>query len=277
MKSEGRSLAALLHAVAGVDGLPGVTNQTFSLTSELNATATAIDLSDLEIKLGDTVLMGGIQTEIADIMSANIDLSVKHVNVDKLIGLPVFDPGSTEAAATESTGTATGSGQSGAEEIPGADAGGSPEIPTNLAGALTLVVDAITYRGEKAGPVRLNTELANGEMTISQFSAQLPGAAEIALFGFASVQDGELVFDGESEIAIGDTRRLARWLDVGITQIPNGRLRHIEASANIRASQKDVRILDIKASFDRSNLSGGSHNCSPQTPCFRCQLCLGPH
>ncbi|MBT3558660.1 MAG: AsmA family protein [Rhodospirillales bacterium] len=256
MKAKGGSLAALLHAVAGVRDLPGVANQNFSLTSDLNATATAVDLTALEIKLGDTSLMGGVQAELADIMSAHVELSVKHVNVDKIVGLSSFVP--TTITSTETTAEVVAEAQEPGPEA-GSEAGAETalELPSNVAGSVSLVIEALTYREKKAGPVRLNADLSNSEIIISQFSAQLPGTTELALFGFASVQDGELVFDGESEIAIGNTRGLARWLDADISQIPNGRLRHVRATANIRANQKDIRVSDIKASFDRSNLEGG--------------------
>jgi uncharacterized protein involved in outer membrane biogenesis len=268
--SEGQSLAALIHTLAGMGGLPSALNQNFSLSSEVNATETAVDLSGLEIRLGDTALMGTAHAELVDVTSASVDLSVKHLNVDKLADLSPFVPSNTMPitnASADSNQSTTGINMDAATAA-------APKIPTDLAGAVTLVVEAITYRGEKAGPVRLSTELANGEITVSQFSAQLPGATEIALFGFASVQDSELIFDGESEVAIGDTRHLARWLDVDIAQIPNGRLRHIEASANIRASKSDIRVSDIKASFDRSNLAGGITLALRNRPAFGASFAL---
>jgi len=94
-------------------------------------------------------------------------------------------------------------------------------------------------------------------VTVSQFSAQLPGAAEIHVFGFLSAPDGEPALNGEVEARIGDTRGLARWLGVPLDAVPADRLRRLDAEATIVGNAKQLQIANVKASFDSTNISGG--------------------
>lgn len=257
MSTKGSSLAELLYALVGTDGLPGVANQTFELAASVDASAVAVDLSDLNIRLGETGMQGALAVEMSDIVTATSEFSVSHVNVDTLMTLNSYQPSATDISEeTRAENNQDGNNQP-SHVSPSAPPGSQTLIPDTIAATTSLVIDALTFRGDKAGPVRINVELANGEITISQLSAQFPGASDAALFGFINEQDGVLVFEGESEVAIGDTRRLARWLDIDTSQIPKGRLRHISVTSNIRATPDQVQISELKAAFDNTGLTGG--------------------
>lgn len=280
LKAEGQSLAAIIGAVTKAGGLsndlPGGLNQTFSAEGDVTATAAAITIDALAVKLGDTSASGSVDVNLADTLVASADFRVNHINLDRFLALasnsgvtaqqPGGDTGQVETPSSASETSAS------ADQAP--RAADAFSIPGDIGASLALEIDAITYRGEKAGPVRLNADLANGEITLSQFSSQLPGATDVAMFGFVTMQDGGPVFDGEAEISVGDTRRLTSWLQIDMPALPNGRLRYVEAKANIKASIKDVQISGIDVAFDGSRLTGGVTIALRKRPAFGASFAL---
>lgn len=263
LKAEGQSLAAMLAAISPGNQLPGGLNQSFSAEGDVTATASHIEVGTLAVKLGDTSASGTASVDLAETIQAAADFTINHINLDRFLAFAPYS-GNAPAKSTEADGTldaqpdtALTAGSSEGTVGQTAQAAVPLTIPDAIGVSLALGVDAITFQGEKAGPVRVNVELANGEITLSQFSSQLPGATDVAMFGFVSMQDGAPVFDGEAEISVGDTRRLSRWLQVDLPDLPNGRLRHVKARANVKASTESVQISGIDVTFDRSHLTGG--------------------
>ncbi len=250
--ASGDSLSALLYSTVKSTDLPGFINQNFDASADVEATPNQIAVSGLAFKLGSTTLEGDASATLGDTVSAETAMTVSHIDLDTVLSLAPYSPDTAvDTTGVEVQPNNTQSTDNSTREQP------VPQIPDNISLSSSLVVDALTYRGEKAGPIRLNLDMANGELTVSQFSAQLPGASDVALFGFLNEQDGVLQFEGDSEISIGDTRGLARWLDIDISHVPGDRLRKVSLSATIRANPKQIQIANAKASFDRSNLSGG--------------------
>jgi len=282
LKAEGQSLASVMSAVAQTGEMPGGLNQSFSAEGDVTATASGITVDALVVKLGDTSASGAIDVNLAEILSASADFTINHINLDKFLTQPTYTGAeqsagdgsiTSDSSGTVSSGTASsGADSSSVEQL--SEATASIVIPGNIAASFTISVDAITYQGEKVGPVRLNAELANGEVTLSQFSTQLPGATDVAVFGFMSIQDGGPVFEGEAEISVGDTHSLTRWLKIDMPDLPNGRLRHIKARANIKATVKDVQVSGVDVAFDGSHLTGGITVALRRRPAFGASFAL---
>lgn len=266
LKAEGQSLAAFIGAVTKAGELPGGLNQTFSAEGDVTATAAAVSIKTLAVKLGDTSASGSVDVGLADGLTAVADFNINHINLDRFLALAPYAgvmPTQSDGDSTQSDMQTSGSDISAESNVASNAAGqvseavGALFIPDDIGASLALGIDAITFQGEKAGPVRFNVELANGEITLSQFSSQLPGATDVAMFGFMSMQDGAPVFDGEAEISVGDTRRLTNWLQIDMPALPNGRLRRVNAKANVRATGENVQISGIDVAFDGSHLTGG--------------------
>ncbi len=278
LKAEGQSLAAVINAVSGAEGLPGGVNQPFSADGDVTATASNIDIGTLALKLGDASATGIVTAGLGDMLSAAAEFNINHVNLDTFLAMQPFTAqteggeGEAESAASSVSGSVGGNDAASLATVSGAAENFT--IPDNISASLALGIDAMTYQGEKAGPVRLNAELSSGEITLSQFTAQLPGTTDVALFGFMSAQDEGPVFDGELEVSIGDTRRLSSWLQLDMPKLPNGRLRHITAMGKLKVTPKNIQVSGIDVGFDRSRLNGGITIALRKRPAFGASIVL---
>ena len=249
------SLAGLMSSVGG--SAPPALAMPFSLNGTVVGDQAAVTIDELKIVLGDTLATGQGEATLGEMPRADITLEVAHVDADSLLaGL-----GTKPAAATgqgQDQAQETGAGAvTQAQDAPVASEPVSIEIPNGVAASLDVIVESIAYRQEKAGPVRLSAELANGEVTLSQFTGQLPGATDFAVFGFLTAPDGNPSFEGEVEASVGDTRRLATWLGADISSIPGDRLRRIDLSASLRGNAENLQVAGLSAAFDRTNVKGG--------------------
>ncbi len=282
LKAEGETFAGVLAALAPEDTLPGALNQPFAVSGSVTASSSVASVGNLAIKLGDASAQGSLSADLGDVPTLAAELRIKHVNIDRWLDLPAY--GSILATGQPETATVGGAANDNATESTveqGAEVASVSTtvtedftLPGGVAGSLSLVVDAVTYRQEKVGPLRLSAELANAELTISQFSTQLPGATEVAMFGFLSSTEDGPVFEGDADIAVGDSRRLANWLQIDLGAVPNGRLRNVKAKSHVRATQKDVRLSGIHVAFDRSQLDGGVTIALRKRPAFGASFTL---
>ena len=134
--------------------------------------------------------------------------------------------------------------------------------------------DILTYRKGIIRRARIGLELANGEATISQLSAQLPGGTEVAFFGFVTAAEGKPRLEGEIETAVSDLRGLLGWLEVDIPKVPAHRLRKLTLSGKIIATPEQVKATDLDFLFDSSRLSGGVTVALSSRPSFGADLTL---
>ena len=279
LKAQGQSLAAIIDAISPTGELPGGINQAFSAEGDMTATAGAVRISDLAVKLGDASASGFIEADLADNFAAAADFSINHINLDNFLALASYtgvtaQQGNEDATQTESQSSDSGASVESNTATQVSEAVETLRIPENVSASLALGIDAITFQGDKVGPVRLNADLANGEVTLSQFSTQLPGATDVAMFGFMTMQGGAPVFDGEAEVSVGDVRRLARWAQLDLSALPNGRLRRVNAKANVKASTENIQISGIDVAFDGSRLTGGVTVALRKRPAFGASFAL---
>ena len=148
------------------------------------------------------------------------------------------------------------------------------QLPANINGVLEVAVEILTYRGGIIRRARLGVELSNGEATISQLSAQLPGGTEVAFFGFVTSAEGKPRLEGEIETTVSDLRGLLGWLDVEIPDVPAHRLRKLTLSGKIIATPEQVEATDLDFLFDSSRLSGGVTVALSSRPSFGADLTL---
>lgn len=267
----GKTLAGLLDSV-GVGGtLPGPLNQPFGLDGSLVASAQGGEASELSINLGASTMTGHVTADFGDTTRIAAELNVGHVDLDSWLAL---EPYSRKAAAAGGNAGEGGEQADVSVEPAAGDGNGDAgfSLPANVVGSLAAVVEGVTYRGETVGPVRLSAELANREITVSQFSAQLPGAADVAVFGFVNARDGRPRFEGETEFTVDDTRGLARWLGMDLSSVPAGRLRKGSVRANVAATPAEARITGIDARFDETRVTGGVTVALRKRPAFGANL-----
>lgn len=260
VKVEGPDAARVVRVLQGADaanGLPGLLAQPFSLQTAVTATVEEVAAGNLVLSLGDVRARGDARVRLAEVPEARIDLMAESIDLDRLLAAAA--PTEKKAAG----GGGTGSGGSTPPPTPSPDGGqGGGEagfsLPTGVAGSLSLRVDALKVKGEVVRNAVVNAELAQGELTLSQLSAQLPGATDVAVFGFLSAKDGTPRFEGNVEATANDLRAVLDWVGVSLDTVPSDRLRQLNLAADIRATTEQTSIEKLRLQFDNTTVTGGA-------------------
>ena len=282
LSASGENFAAGADAIAGISGLPGGLSQPFSAEGDVIADAGAVEISNLSFQIGDMqgTAVGSLQPGKNTSISAAV--SINRLDLDKWVSLPPYQPTAPEIALT-TTGVATLDGKKATARLdpasPPRPAEGPKEpatfaVPADIVGALDLNVGTINYRGGLIRQVRASVELSNGEITISQVAAQLPGSSDVALFGFISSVAGKPQFDGELEATASDLRRILDWLGVDLPPVPLDRLRKMTIKSELTATPDEVRISGLDMRLDSSRLTGGITVALRNRPAFGANLAI---
>ncbi|NKB49464.1 MAG: AsmA family protein, partial [Alphaproteobacteria bacterium] len=206
------NIADLMAAVTGQDPLAAFGDSELAIKGDLSANRSAVSLNNLSVGLGDINATGAANVAIGESPAIDMILNVGQLDLDQL--LPKF----------QSTGSAN-SGDGGAPTIPSGGAApvtaaGSAAgfvLPEGLNATIEAKAEAVRYRGGVVRQAALNAQLADGELTISQLTAQLPGSADVSLFGFVAARDGVPAFGGQGEANADDLRGLLAWLGVDVS------------------------------------------------------------
>jgi len=250
LKLETGNLAELMAAVSG--GPPGGLSLSMDLAGEITASETQVDVNDVSLHLGKTGATGKISARLEGKPAISAQLAIAHLDVDSWLEA-ALDPGTAAGSGTADTPSEDADRSRSPESVPDDEV---MRLPAGLNVLLALSAEAITYRAGVIRDARVNAELAGGEITISQISGDLPGATEVAAFGFVTLPGGAPRFDGEIDIKAGDVRGLLGWLGVDTGNIPPGRVRTIDLKSKFAATPGAVRLEDMNLEFDASRVTG---------------------
>ncbi|MBT7942186.1 MAG: AsmA family protein, partial [Alphaproteobacteria bacterium] len=232
IKGEAKSLATLIQAAQPV-GLPKPLGQAFSFEASIAAGADGAEIKGLELRLGETRASGGINMKLGKVISIAVRLAAGRIDLDKwLVASEIPAPAPVPEKSAKSGSSSTPAAGSTAVV---AKRKGPPSffIPKFVHASLALTAEAATYRGEIVRSGVLNAELANGEVTVSQLSAQFPGGSDMALFGFVTAVDGKPRFEGELESTVNDMRAVLNWLGTDINGVAKDRLRKMTLATRL--------------------------------------------
>ncbi len=273
LDAEGDILASVIQSVAPQD-LPGFLAQPFSLAGKIDASPSGARIETLTVKLGETSASGSLSATVEDGLALTTQLSVGTIDLDTWLSMPTVRAAGGSAAAADApptngrdTGTeaGTGAGTGNGTAAGGTDGAGgaavandvAPWLPPDLTAELTVSVEAIAFRGKPLHQVQAAATLAQGEVTISQLSALLPGGADAALFGFVAADDGEPRFEGQLDARATDLAGLLAWLGMEVQGTPVGRLRSLTAKAVLTATANRIETRNLDIQVDRSRITGG--------------------
>jgi len=256
IKGEAKSLATLIQAAQPVS-LPGPLGQAFSFEANIDAGMDGAEIKGLEFRLGETRASGGINMKLGEAISIAVRLGAGRVDLDQwLVASEIPAP----AAGSEKSPKPKGSSPSApSAAVVVAKPKGPPSffIPKFVHASLALTAEAMTYRGGIVRNGVLNAELANGEVTLSQLSAQFPGGSDMALFGFVTAVDGKPRFEGELESTVNDMRGVLDWLGTKIDGVAQDRLRKMTLATRLVVVPEQAQLTGLKLQFDSSKLTGG--------------------
>lgn len=248
---KGDDLAGLARGVAGGAELPGFLAQGFGVRGAMIGSQSEVKLSEVSLSLGDALASGGVDVTLGDAVAVQADLAVSRVDLDSWLSGKV----KAAKAAPAVPGTSTPVPPA---PIPARTKDAAPfALPTGVSASVRLGIDALTYQGGVIRQFRANAELAEGEVTLSQFSAQMPGNTEFAVFGFLTPKDGKPYFEGEMEASASDFRGALEWLGVDLQGVPKDRLRRFAYKSALRGTPDQLQLIGMNATMDSSKLTGG--------------------
>lgn len=263
VKATGENLAQVIQSFGFPAALPGLLGQSFGIEGEIEASARSASIGDLNFTLGRVVAKGSGLIEMDDAIIATLDLAVDNIDLDTWMALPEVDRATITPPVSKQAKNVDGEPKKSVTlTMP---AKGNPEpvqssnaLPDNIDATLNLKVDSLMVKEGLIRQGRLHAELVGGEVTLHQLSAQLPGSADIALFGFVNLDDGEPGFDGELEIAVGDLHGVLGWLGASLPPVPADRLRKMTLASKVSATPKRITATALDMQFDSSRLIGQS-------------------
>ena len=270
-KVEGENLAELLKAIGGSVPSSPVLAKNFALDSTVYASAKMLDLADIEIQFAASRATGTAAINLSENIQFDVNLNVSHVDVDALLASNGKGMGSSfTTRATNSVTMTPKPPQNGKAHAK--DTGFS--FPDGVSGNIQLVVDSLTLKEGLVRDMRLNAELSDGELTVSQFQLQAPGVTDLALFGFVKPKDGVPEFEGDLEILTSDPQGLSSWLGIKLPKAVNTRLKRVSVATKVYGNTEQVMLSNLKITGDRSTLTGGVTVALRSRPSFGVDLSL---
>ena len=279
VKTTGKDLAELAQFMGMKATLPGFLGQDFALESKISASAQKAVLSGVNISLGNTEAEGAVDVNLEGSPSASIDLKFESIDLDKWLILPAIrEPASnTNSSPKSEIGEKENEvliKQQALNSIPVKKNQKSFVMPDIIDLNFNILAQSVILNEGLVREARLSAELSGGEITISQASAQLPGATDIAFFGFVLADQMTPYFDGKLEVSVGNVRALMNWLDTPLPPLPAQRLLKLALSGNVQARQNLVSLTELDLQFDSSRLTGNAALKHGKRPSINADLVL---
>lgn len=254
----GKSLDAILSAIAGLPATGGALARPFGIDATVVASARGADITGIGVRFTDTQLSGAIKVKSGEATEIEISLAANRLDLDGFLRTPApvtGKPASKGAVPPPAAPKTKSPGSKPSKEKPAAVID-LARLPKNLSAKVNLSVQAVTYRGQPIRQAKLNYSLAGQEITLNQFSALLPGNTDVALFGFITQSDGAPQFEGNLDAATSDLRKFLSWLDIDTEGVAVGKLRQLTLGAKLAARPDAARLRDFKLRFDGTTVSG---------------------
>lgn len=254
----GSSVREVAKAAGYATALPPALAAAFGIDATIAASPTAVEVSDLNLRLGETRGSGGVNIRYDTDVQGDVRLAFNRIDVDQWLLPPSLRKETRRAAPAPSTVSepAVATGPVGPAAVADGDAARGFALPAGLALNLDLSAEAVIYKGAAARQAKINVALADGEAVINEATALLPGGSQASVFGVIGARDGEPVFDGKVEAASDNVRSVLEWLEIDVAAVPADRLRKFQATANVRATPQEIEASEIDARLDTSRLRG---------------------
>ena len=258
-------------AAAGAPAeLPGWLAQAARMDARLTASSAGARLDELELEVGGILANGAIAVTLGEPPRTDITLAVARIDLDRLLR----DQDASNAIEPTAGETIEEQVGSAADASSAASESAAAVVPQGIEGSVDIGVDAVVYRGGVIREVRANLDLANGEITLNQVAAHLPGGTDLSVFGFVSAVDGETRLDGTIEITADDLRGLFGWLGINLDRVPQDRLRKFTFSSKLAGTPELIQLSEIAIGLDASRATGGLSVAVQERPSFGLSLDL---
>lgn len=253
LRATGRSLAALLAALSGGQTMDALA-QPFSLDAQVDVSLENLAVDGIALRLGETHANGGINAVFDDRVQVDVALRLGRLDLDALLAAAAAGAASPDRPRPDQAKSLAKPSPPTAQSK---DGGEGFTLPAGVGGSLDLAIEAATLRGGQVRGLKLAASLNEGELTLNQLSARLPGGAEVSLFGFLTAPGGKPAFDGTIDVRADNLRAVLDWLRVDVAAVPADRLRKFVFTAKLRGDPSQIQVAGIKVQLDASRIRGG--------------------
>lgn len=262
-------LSAMISSLSDGAAPPALRGKSLELDGTVTASAAAVTVNDLALRLGDDSATGAVDVKLGNYITANVVFNMQQLDLDRLLA-------ETNGAAPAGVSGTAASGKKSAAPAPASaektESGFA--IPANISASLETKIDTLVYRGGVVRQVLLNAEVAQGAVNVSRASAQLPGGSSANLVGLVTPDPAGPKFDGQVEMSSDNLRALMTWAGTDVSSVPPDRLRKMAGSMSVSATPVNVTLTDIDVSVDVSRLRGGVAIALRERPGFGIGLSL---
>jgi uncharacterized protein involved in outer membrane biogenesis len=220
-------------------GMPIALDKAFQIAGDVIYAGAGGEVQNLTVALGGVAATGAVKFASGTPAKVEAKLGVNRLNLDSLL--------SAVTAPTES-----------APAAPAAGEGGSFALPSDIDATVSVAIAAISYRDGVINDARLAAELTGGQLTLSEFSALLPGGSSFSATGTLAPAEGEPQFTGGVEAKSDNLRALLDWLQVVPPQVPADRLRTLALTSRLTATPTSLGLEEIDLQLDSSKITGGA-------------------
>lgn len=275
VEASGGRLSTLARRFGGMTGdLPGLLGQPFEAVGSVEASAAGIAAEDITLSLGPLGADGSVAASFGEGTSIDARLAVSRIDLDAVLALAPDRPQTPTPKASQNGSTTSVPVPRPAAQDTSPEPAAPIALPKDVNATVEVTLDALTFRNGLVRQGRLSASLSDGDLTIDQVSAQLPGSSEATLFGFVGLPDGRPRFEGSLEAIVGDLRQVASWLDLPLPSVADDRLRKLALSTQVVATEDEVQLPGLALTLDASKLTGGVTVALRDRPAFGADVTL---
>ncbi len=250
ISAKGPDLARLIAEITRDSRHPSANmlSQPFTLNAQIDASAKTVAIDGIALSFGGTHANGGVNAVLGEKIQADIALKIGRVDLDKIMAMK---PASGSKGASNTATQPANEAKSGTADVP------DFALPKNINGTLDLTVEAAMFRGGQIRGIKFAASLNDGELTLNQVTARLPGGAEASIFGFLTAKKGKPNFDGSVDLRADNLRAVMNWWKIDTASVPADRLRKFTFTAKVAGNPSQVQLSDINMRLDASRIKGG--------------------
>jgi uncharacterized protein involved in outer membrane biogenesis len=246
LSSKGDNLAKLIAGMPNqsAEGLPPIMGQPFAVDADIEAGKTSAKTGNFTASLGDLTAKANIAAKYETAPDVQAKIAIGRIDLDQL--LPASEP--------KNDGTSAASGSAPAPTQPAAPFA----LPADVTAGVDITVQQIVYKGQAIDDTAVSMQLANGEFTLKNASAKLPGGSSVAANGTVVAANGQPSFTGTLKANSSNVRALIEAFAPGaVKDVPADRLRQLALNTTVKSNPAQAELADLKATLDQSTITGG--------------------
>jgi uncharacterized protein involved in outer membrane biogenesis len=116
----------------------------------------------------------------------------------------------------------------------------------------------VLLNGLELADIEFITALNDSDITVDQFTAQVPGESSASAFGLVKLGSGKPRFDGRLEVSGKNLAALINWLAPGTVSDDGKVLREFALESNAGLDAEEIRLTEINSVIDETRIQGVS-------------------